>query len=247
MADFGRKFAAIQSYVTPETLALINKSETLKEQFRSYQIDNKTDNVVLDSTGKLNAASYTLPSSPTDTVAARLGQATFGSNTISTPEKFITVVSHELGHHDVEGPNSLIGNARANTAANKDANGYEAACHLTEGYARLATAKVIDEITSQTPANAQEALLMGSLKSETGYKEYKSLQSVAAQTSWTSQEMDSGLAFALGDSNRTQKTSTENMTYLAFCKNEGDKVNASGITPAAGALVSLRLAQRAWY
>jgi hypothetical protein len=207
LADFGpgTKFFALQTAITPKVLELINKSETMKDQFRSYQIDGKTNPVVLDTAGTPDGASYKLPTS--SATPQGQGQATFGSNSINTPEKFIKVVSHELGHHDVEGPNSVIGNARANATSNKDANGYEAACHLTEGYARLATAKVIDEITSQTPANVQEALLMGSLKSDPGYIEYKALQPVAIQTAWTTQEVDTSLAYALGDSNRTQTSS----------------------------------------
>lgn len=95
------------------------------------------------------------------------------------------------------------------------ANDYDAACHLTEGYARLATAKVIDEmIANGGLASSDGSWLLGE---HSAYKEYKALQWVAAETSWTAAEMERAIAFLLGYSNRTNTTSTTDQSYLQYC------------------------------
>ena len=39
ISDFNGKFQAIQSYITPDTLGLINGSETMKGLIRAYEAD----------------------------------------------------------------------------------------------------------------------------------------------------------------------------------------------------------------
>jgi len=76
-SDFGDKFAAIQSRITPAALDLINRSETLKEAVRRYENDDYTRPVDLDELSKPNAATYQ-PPSPTER-----GYITFGMDTLS--------------------------------------------------------------------------------------------------------------------------------------------------------------------
>jgi hypothetical protein len=117
LSDFNGKFKDIKPYISSNTLSLINKSETMKEQIRSYQADIQTQAVTLN-TEKPNSASYSVPR----LAAGKLdkGFASFGINRINTPEGFIEVVSHELGHRDVEGLNSILGLARASAIAKSD-------------------------------------------------------------------------------------------------------------------------------
>jgi hypothetical protein len=60
LTDFDGKFSGIKAYVTADVLALINKSETMKDQLRSYQADLNTKAVVLEASTP-GVASYTLP------------------------------------------------------------------------------------------------------------------------------------------------------------------------------------------
>ena len=209
-ADFGSgtKFAAIQSQITPSALDYINRSERLKELIRAYEGDDNAENVIVDS-AKARAATYTVPVIANDGTTER-GTATFGTETINTLHRLIETLSHELGHYAVENPGQIIANARAaavaavrTAAATGDsearrgaANDYDAACHLTEGYARLATAKVIDEIIVNGALASSDGSWL--LDEDSAYKEYKALQSVAAETSWTAAEMERAIAFSLG-------------------------------------------------
>ena len=145
IADFGAKFSAIQGFVTAEILALINNSETMKGQIRAYQANDYIGAVQLGPTSKPDAASFNTPTTNLQ------GFATFGANTLNSTEKFLYVVSHELGHAGVEGPGSIDGKARQNAWEKRSENTsealsqYDAACHLTEGYGRLATCRLFPE------------------------------------------------------------------------------------------------------
>lgn len=231
LANFNDKFFGIQQYVTPAVLDLINKSETLKAQIRSYEGDENVQAVVLDGE-KPGAASYTIPVPAQQNQPFKFGFATFGLNRINTPEGFIQVVSHELGHYAVENPGATIANARANTAVTQNVAGYEAACHLTEGYARLATAKVIAEIEAQSGASVTLAKLISAGE----YVQYKALLPGAAETSWTAADLDNALAFALGESNKINmaSTSTTPETYLEYCSKSANSVIHTGASAPAG-------------
>jgi len=117
-ADFGNgtKFAAIQSQITPTVLGYINRSETLKALVRAYQADGAAGKVILDS-AKPTAAEYRVPVIANDGTPDELGRATFGTETINTLSRLIVVVSHELGHYEVENPGQIIANARAAATA----------------------------------------------------------------------------------------------------------------------------------
>lgn len=141
-SDFGGKFAAIQSYITPAALNLINRSESLKEAIRTYQNDNDVRKVDLDTSDKPASATYRPP------VPQRKGYATFGANTLSDGVKAVQVLSHELGHYAVEGFGGAVSNARNSAYDERDFEGLEKSCNLSEGYARLASAKVAEEILS---------------------------------------------------------------------------------------------------
>lgn len=191
-ADFGSnsKFAAIQSQITPTVLGYINRSERLKELISAYQKDGNTAEVIVDS-AKSGTATYTVPVVRADGTVAKPGVATFGTDTINTLSRLIETLSHELGHYDVENPGQIIANARAaavaavqaaaaagDEQARRDAaNDYGAACHLTEGYARLDTARVIDEVVANGGLNSTDgSWLLGEDKAYKEYKEYKALE-----------------------------------------------------------------------
>jgi Ca2+-binding RTX toxin-like protein len=229
LTDFNRKFSSIAQYVTSPVLELINKSETMKAQIRSYQADNNVEAVVLN-TEKPDAASYTTPR--IENGKQDLGFATFGVNRLSTPEDFIRSLSHELGHYAVENPGAVIANARANTAAALDVAGYAAACQLTEGYARLATARVIDEIRAQSSMSGT----LGSLVNMAEYVQYQSLLPGAASASWTANDLTNALAFGLGEFNKTNFTSTSGgqETYIQLCSRSANEVIRAGARAPAG-------------
>ncbi|MBK8522862.1 MAG: hypothetical protein IPL58_01220 [Betaproteobacteria bacterium] len=145
--------------------------------------------------------------------------------TASTPpEGFVQILSHELGHQVVENPSAVIANARKMPGQWVMLLPSEASCHMTEG-ARLATAKVIDEITAGPLDGVTRARLTGAEE----YKQYKVLLPAAAETSWTAAEMDSAPAHALGDSNKGKTTSNTGTTYLQYCKVEADGVAQNGL------------------
>lgn len=183
-ADFGSnsKFAAIQSQITPTVLGYINRSERLKELIHAYQGDNKAADVIVDS-AKPKEAIYEQPRVRDDGSVVQ-GTATFGTDTINTLSRLIETLSHELGHYDVENPGKVIANARAAAAAAGDAqarrdaaNDYDAACHLTEGYARLDTARIIDEIVANGGLSSTDGNWpRGEDKAYKEYKEYKALE-----------------------------------------------------------------------
>ena len=227
--DFNGKFFSIKAAVTVEVLDLINKSETMKAQIRAYQVDLNTKDVFLDI-GQPDAGSYTTPKD------GNKGFLAFGANTISTAADFIRFVSHELGHYSVEGPGGAVTSARASAAGSQNVEAYEAACHLTEGYARLATAQVVAEIaSSSTPSST-----LFKLTHLPEYEQYRSLSPIAAQTSWTWADVNNALAYALGESNKTNETSTTNESYLVFCRRQADSVINSGTnTPIANAPASV--------
>ena len=148
LQDFAGKFEAIQQYVTTEVLELINRSETFKTQIRTYNnFATPVREVVLVPVGSpgAGAASFNIPVADSTglVTSENRGYATFGANRINTAEGFVFVVSHELGHFQAEGPGSIVGNARDSAYAASDRTAYENACHLTEGYARLADRKSV--------------------------------------------------------------------------------------------------------
>lgn len=229
LTDFDGKFKNIKSYVTNDTLALINKSETMKEQIRSYQADTQTKVVILD-TAKPDAASYTAPVPAKGREPAQSGVASFGTNRINTPEGFIQVVSHELGHYAVESPGAAIANARASAISTGDRAAYEAACYLTEGYAALASAKVIDEIMANSATGSG-----GLLAYSHAHEEYRKLLPLVTETSPTVDEMNATLAFGLGEGHKIQTTSTTGETYLQFCRRNAAEVISRGTAATAPA------------
>lgn len=156
-ADFGGKFEAIQPYITPTALAYINRAERLKELVRAYQADDNAGMTVV-TTAQPDAAWYEVPVVDNDG-SVKQGFITFGPNTINTFPRLIDALSHELGHYVVENPGAVIANARNAAVAavlgasdaearRQGANDYEAACHLTEGYAVLETARIIDQMVA---------------------------------------------------------------------------------------------------
>lgn len=144
-----KKFQAIQNYFTADALDLINRSETMKSMVRAYEQSTVTIKAELwtGSNGNAAAAQYRVPAKVIIEDDDK-GQLSLGTDRISTATGLVDVLSHKLGHFVVENPGAIISNARANAWEAKDAAAYADACHLTEGYARLATAKVVAEINN---------------------------------------------------------------------------------------------------
>jgi len=170
-------------------LGYINRSETLKALVRAYEADGNADKVIVDS-AKPSAAKYQTPVVLGDGSVSS-GVATFGTDTINTLSRLIETLSHELGHYAVESPGKVIANARAaavaavqaaaaagDAQARRDAaTDYGAACHLTEGYARLDTARIIDEIVANGGLSSTDGNWpRGEDKAYKEYKEYKALE-----------------------------------------------------------------------
>ena len=173
--------------VTQAALNLINKSEILKSDIRAYQTSN-ADNVELLTAPRLaDSASYRPPA------GAKGGQVFIGINRVSTPEGTFNILAHELGHFRVESPGAAIANARANARAVSDKVAYEAACNLTEGFAKLNEFKARDEAIKSTqqqaiaegrPLNIQEQILidrwlgLGGLANSPEVKDYRIVDAI---------------------------------------------------------------------
>lgn len=220
-SDFDdKKLIGLKSYVTTEILDWINKSDSLKEQILNYLGNEKTGDVVI-SKDNPSAASYVVPQ------GGSAGFATFGVDRLKSSTDFISAISHEFGHAGVENPDEVLGKARSAALTSGDVTAYEAACNLTEGYARLATARVVDEILQKLPAGeAAFRLAYGHPE----YTQYKNLLPDAAASTWTMGEMNSALAFALGELNKSNITSTTGASYLQYCRNSAAAVLGNGNT-----------------
>ena len=157
LSDFDLKFDKLKPYLTSDALSLVNGSEVMKAQIRMYMADEFTSGVEVDLVA-VQSARYELPIKIGDQGEYRKGFAIFGSSRISSPVDFIRVLSHELGHYQVEGFSAALGIARENAISANDVSAYAAACNLTEGYARLASAKVIEEILATKPDGRTAAL-----------------------------------------------------------------------------------------
>lgn len=205
-SDFGDKFAAIQSRITPAALDLINRSETLKAAIRRYENDGRTRAVDLDDDTTPNAATYQPPGEGDGTD----GYITFGVDTLRNSIDIVHVLSHELGHHAVEGLGDLITNARNSAYAKGDFEGLEKSCHLSEGYALLKSAKVAEEIVNSGVTGSDARKLTAWWESE----RYAAYKDSAASLSWTRDAMDASLAYLLGDHNRWKTTSNTKESYL---------------------------------
>ena len=228
--------------ITQAALNLINKSETLKANIRAYAVSINTDGAQLVENS--NAGSYQIP------FRGELGLMKIGSNRFDTPEGTFNILSHELGHFKIEEPGAAIANARGNAQAAGDRVAYEAACNLTEGYAKYNEFQSRLEAleTNRATAAAQGRQLTteeqnledrwtgkGGYKLSGDSKDYlivKSIEDFAGQSlnSYTTEDVRSAAAFALGENNKNALTSTDGQTYLNFCRLSANAVISSGAT-----------------
>ncbi len=151
-SDFSDKFANIQSYITPAALDLINRSETLKEAVRRYQDDDKTADAVLDTSKEPNAATHR----PRREGNGNEDFITVGKDTLGNSIDLVRVLSHELGHHAVEGIDGIVTNGRNLAAAGRNFDALVDSCLLSEGYAALATARVAKELLDRGLTGADQ-------------------------------------------------------------------------------------------
>ena len=173
--------------VTQAALNLINKSEILKGDIRTYQASDSFPVELMATPATASSASYTLPK------AGLGGKVSIGINRVSTPEGTFNILAHELGHFRLESPGAAIGNARANARAVSDKVAYEAACNLTEGFAKLNEFKARDEAIKSTqqqaiaegrPLNIQEQILidrwlgLGGLANSPEVKDYRIVDAI---------------------------------------------------------------------
>jgi hypothetical protein len=138
--------------IAVEALSLINKSETLKAGIRAYAVSPHV------SVGKLSATEgageYNIYTEATVSTPEKLGFLHIAADHFSTPEGTIRILAHEIEHFRVEEQGAVIANARANALNRGDKSAYEAACNLTEGYAKYNEVKVRDEIIATIRAEA---------------------------------------------------------------------------------------------
>lgn len=90
LADFEGKFASIKSFVTADTLTLINRSEILKAMIRANQADRNTDRTLLNA-AKLGAAEYHLLTNK------EKNYVSFGADYLTLPTNLVRAAFHELG------------------------------------------------------------------------------------------------------------------------------------------------------
>ncbi|MFZ3121502.1 MAG: hypothetical protein WA159_24655 [Variovorax sp.] len=132
--------------ISADALALINKSETLKADIRSYATSANTQEGKVNPTA--SAGEYNVPTS------AGTGFLNIAADRFSTAESTFNILAHELGHFRVEEPGATVANARANALAGNDKVAYENACNLTEGYAHYNEVKARDEVLASNRAQA---------------------------------------------------------------------------------------------
>jgi RTX calcium-binding nonapeptide repeat (4 copies) len=230
LSDFSVKFSAIRAFVTPEILSVINNSETMKGMIRTYEANPRTQDVLIDlSPDGIAAATYSSPGRNRAGIEVN-GVATFGIYRINTTQDFLYAVSHELGHAGVEGPGLVVTNSRNKAYIERDVDAYESACHMSEGYARLATVKVYEEIIANTSIgnDPQIASLIGRLATTDIYKQYTD---VLPLVTGTAAQKDNTMARALAESNKLNKTSTELIEYVEFCRKSAEETINHGAIP----------------
>jgi hypothetical protein len=122
LKDVQSKFTASQ---WDRALLLINSSEMLKAQIRSFERDIEAMNArALAEEKTVGAASFTY--------AGGISTLTLGTSWFESPEKFVGVLAHELGHYvnrqsDFSGWNKSV--------AGRNPKSVQRACLSREGYA----------------------------------------------------------------------------------------------------------------
>lgn len=144
------KFSAYN--ISAETLALINKSETLKADIRAYAANTHVNPGEVSS--KAGAGEYRTYVAATGSTLEIKGFLNIAADRFSTAESTFNILAHELGHFRVEEPGATVANARANALAGNDKVAYENACNLTEGYAHYNEVKARDEVLASNRAQA---------------------------------------------------------------------------------------------
>ncbi|SDJ06849.1 hypothetical protein [Variovorax sp. OV700] len=250
MADKNNKFKAYN--ISPDALAMINRSETLKADMRAYAASDYT--VAAEVNPRTGAGEYSTPMSKDFP-----GYLHIASDRFDTSEGTVSILAHELGHFRVEEPNAAIATARSNALTGKDKAAYESACHLTEGYAHYNEVKVRDEILEtnrlaaeleQRPLTEQEVQLKSRWRGEGVYGSRGEGQDhlIARRISdaareepghMTATQVMEAAAFALAQNNRGNITSNTRQTYGQFCD-----VEASRMLPRAAPVGAMGEAQR---
>ncbi|MGJ3702214.1 hypothetical protein [Variovorax sp. AFSI2.2] len=250
LADEKNKFKAYK--ISPEALAMINRSETLKADMRAYASSDYT------AAGRINpeagAGEYRTPVDKDNPGRLRIALDRF-----TTPEGTVSILAHELGHFRVEEPNAAIATARSNALTGKDKAAYESACHLTEGYAHYNEVKVREEILEtnrlaaeleQRPLTEQEVQLESRWRGEGVHGSRGEGQDhlIARRISdaareepghMTATQVMEAAVYALAQNNRGNVTSNTRQTYGQFCE-----VEASRMLPGAAPAEATGEAQR---
>lgn len=252
LADKNNRFSRYN--ISPEALAMINKSETLKADMRAYAASGFTIAGVVNS--KANAGEYSTP------VGETKGYLHIASDRFSTPEGTVSILAHELGHFRVEEPDAPIATARANALTGKDKAAYESACHLTEGYAHYNEVKVRDEILEtnrlaaeleQRPLTEQEVQLESRWRGEGVYGSRgeghdhliaRRISDAAREEPghMTVTQVMEAAAFALAQNNRGNITSNTRQTYGQFCEAAASSM-LPGVAPAEATGEAQRMPQ----
>ena len=145
-------FQNIQSQFTPAVWAIvltqINASETLKNQLARYEADSTTLPIIIDA---VNGAG-SLKTWEGKTYIS-LGTDWFQDG---TPERFVAVLSHEVGHYLNTGNDNAVITWAVNS---KDSANIQLACLSREGFAISNNIKIASEIKAGTgitiPVNGQ--------------------------------------------------------------------------------------------
>lgn len=223
LVDEKNRFGAYN--ISPEALALINRSETLKADMRAYANSDFTTFGRINS--QAGAGEYST------NVGDKKGYLHIARDRFSTPENTVSVLAHELGHFRVEEPDAAMAKARAHALAAKDKAAYENACHLTEGYAHYNEVKVREEILEtvrlaaeleQRPLTAQELQLESRWRGEGVYGSRGEGQDhlIASRIADAAREEPGHLTatqvmekavFALAQNNRAHVTSSTGQSY----------------------------------
>lgn len=253
LADPANKLSNLP--ISAATLELINKSETLKAQLRDYASSSLTTAAQVHSNA--NAAEYSLYGGDSAKAFANIG-----ANRFADAEGAFNVLVHEIGGHGpVEMPGASVANARANALANGNTSAYENACNLTEGYALYAEVKARQEVLDANRAQAaaegrsltiKEQILedrwsgKGTYASDPIGKAYHTVKNIEAAAGaygqlLTPEQIVNAAAYALGENNKSNTTSTTALSYLEFCRKSADDVIGSGANPPASAPVQEHL------
>lgn len=253
LVDEKNRFGAYN--ISPEALALINRSETLKADMRAYANSDFTTFGRINS--QAGAGEYST------NVGDKKGYLHIARDRFSTPENTVSVLAHELGHFRVEEPDAAMAKARAHALAAKDKAAYENACHLTEGYAHYNEVKVREEILEtvrlaaeleQRPLTAQELQLESRWRGEGVYGSRGEGQDhlIASRIADAAREEPGHLTatqvmekavFALAQNNRAHVTSSTGQSYEQFCDTEASRMLSSGSAPASATDGALRMLQ----